>query len=96
MDSDTVIVEGFSVVGGFWRACLVREAMRGYCEDEGDFSAYLPAGAAAAAAAGWAVEAGLVPDRVELEAVFAVEEVDLFAEELFFTMLRCLGLGQSP
>jgi len=92
LDSDAVVVDGLSAAGP-WRACLAREAMRGYCEDDGeDFGIYPSATAAAAAAADWAREAGCTPDEQFLERVFATDEADLFAEDLFTSLLQALGL----
>jgi hypothetical protein len=43
LDSDAVVVEGYSTGHGYWRACLAREAMAGYCEeDDLDFDAEYP------------------------------------------------------
>lgn len=94
LDSDAVIVEGLSRVTGYWRACLAREAMEGYCEDDGqDFHAQFPtAEQATASAVGWATHAGLTPDPDALLRTFQTAQADLFAEELFFTMLTHLGL----
>ncbi|MFJ4831242.1 hypothetical protein ACIP79_15165 [Streptomyces sp. NPDC088747] len=79
LDSDAVHVEGFSVVGGHWEACLVREATEAYCEDDDeDFDAEFPsAEAAARSAATWASEAGRKPDLPGLVEVFAEEDVVL-------------------
>ncbi|MGP2438477.1 hypothetical protein [Streptomyces sp. JW3] len=94
LDSDTVFVEGFSVKGGHWCACLAREAAEAYCDDDDeDFHAeFPPPEEAVQAAVNWAREAGLVPDPSGLLEVFAVEDTD-FAEELFFRLLDLLGIG---
>ncbi|MGW1213627.1 hypothetical protein ACWD5F_28830 [Streptomyces sp. NPDC002499] len=96
LDSDTVFVEGFSTEGGYWRACLAREAAEAYCEDDDeDFEAeFPPPGEAARAAAVWARDAGLTPDPPGLLAVFAVEDSDS-AEELFFRLLDVLGVAPT-
>ncbi|MCX4974934.1 hypothetical protein [Streptomyces sp. NBC_00620] len=93
LDSDAVHVEGFSVAGGHWKACLAREATEAYCEDDDeDFDAEFPSPEAAArAAAAWASAAGRTPDMPGLAEVFAEEDSD-FAEELFFRLLDKLGM----
>ncbi|MCX5557280.1 hypothetical protein [Streptomyces sp. NBC_00038] len=93
LDSDAVHVEGFSVAGGHWKACLVREATEAYCEDDDeDFDAEFPSAEAAAhTAAAWASEAGRTPDLPGLVEVFAQEDSDL-AEELLFRLLDELGV----
>ncbi|MFD5626946.1 hypothetical protein [Streptomyces sp. NPDC127072] len=93
LDSDAVHVEGFSMAGGHWKACLAREATAAYCEDDGgDFDAeFPPPEAAARAAATWASAAARTPNLPGLVEVFAEEDVD-FAEELFFRLLDRLGV----
>jgi hypothetical protein len=94
LDSDAVELDACSASGGYWRACLVRNVMRGYCEDDdSDFGVYLLPSAAVAAAASWAKDAGLTSQLPALETVFAVEEAEMFeAENVFFDLLRALGL----
>ena len=94
LDSDTIVVEGYSEPHGYWRACLVRHAMQGYCEDDGeDFDAVYPTPEQATGAAlRWAGDAGLTPDPDAVRETFQVEQVDLFAEGLFFELLHALGI----
>lgn len=93
LDSDTIHVEGFSASGGYWRACLSRDAAEAYCEDDDeDFAAEFPtAEEAARSAAAWSVEAGGTPDFPGLVEVFAIAESD-FAEALYFELLDRLGI----
>jgi hypothetical protein len=97
LDSDAVAVEGYSPGHGHWLACLAREAMRSYSEQDGeDFDAVFPsAEAATAAATRWAADAGLRPDPREVQRVFCVDRADPLAEELFLSLLAGLGVG-SP
>jgi hypothetical protein len=94
LDSDAVAVEGFSMVGGHWLACLARESTRGYWEEgEEDFDeVFLTSEAAAFKAVEWAQAADVTPDFDELVEVFSVERVDYAAELLFYDVLDCLGL----
>lgn len=98
LDSDAIVVEAYSKPRGYWRACLVRQAMQGYCEDDGeDFHAvYLTPDQATTAALGWALDAGLTPDPAAVHTVFQVEEVEMFAEGLFFDLLKALGIMHPP
>ena len=97
LDSDAVLVDGYSSGHGCWRACLAREAMRGYCEQAGeDFDAtFPPADSATAAATSWAADAGLPIDPAEVQRVFQLGQADPVAEELFLMLLSALGV-RSP
>jgi hypothetical protein len=93
MDDDTASVEGASAAG-HWRACLARDVMASYCEDDGvPLSAvYLRPRAAARAAAVWARAAtGADPDPDRLRALFAVRDC-FSAEGVFDEVLSALGL----
>ncbi|MCU1681920.1 MAG: hypothetical protein JWQ81_2659 [Amycolatopsis sp.] len=95
LDSDAIQIDGFSE-NGHWRACLARESMRDYCEDDDeDFDfVFLPPETAVKQAARWSDNAGYGPNLVGLRAVFSTEEAVSAAEDLFFELLEHLGPGQ--
>lgn len=97
VDSDCVDVYGLGLATPRWRACLAREAMAGYLdEDEIELEQMFPdASTAAQQAAAWAREAQLVPDEEGLASLFARQEADLFAEDLFFDLVIHLGVPDS-
>jgi hypothetical protein len=91
LDSDAAQVDGYSG-GGPWRACLARESMRDYYEDdEEEFDLLFPdPETAARAAASWASRVGRTPDTGRLLDVFRAEEADSAVEELFDALLEGL------
>jgi hypothetical protein len=94
LDSDAVAVEGFSTEGGHWRACLARESVREYWEDDDEEfeDVFLSPEAAALKGVQWAQAVGLTADFEQLVEVFRVESVDYAAELLFYDLLERLGV----
>lgn len=93
LDSDAAQVDGYSDDGP-WRACLARETMRDYCEDDDEeFDLLFPdPETAARAAARWSRRAGRIPDTGRLLDVFRAEEVESAVEDLFEILLECLEI----
>jgi hypothetical protein len=82
-DSDCVDVEAISHTGGHWRACLDREAMAAYLEDEEIAleDRFLDPDTACDRAMAWASEAGLpAPNLTELHDLLASGTSDPIAE----------------
>lgn len=101
IDSDAVVVTGWSRESGFWRGCLAREDMRNYCDSDEEFDEECPPPTAAIdAAESWARSAGTSPDREALTELFNAEEKSVkgqwvLAEDMFFALVDALGIAES-
>jgi hypothetical protein len=97
LDSDCIDVHGRGSRSGHWHACLARASMARYVKEDGvDFDwEFLRPQAAADRAAAWAREARLDPDEPALLDVFSRPDGDLFAEPLFYALIRALGINES-
>lgn len=93
-DSDCVDVNGLGLSTPPWRACLGRTATAHYLE-EVDLAldqVFPDPSTSARHAVAWAHDAGLVPHEEGLGGLFAVEEPDVLADDMFFDLLTNLGV----
>jgi hypothetical protein len=96
LDSDAAVVEAWSPVGGFWRACLDRVSTQKYFGDPDSFGAlFLSGEQACGKAVRWAQEAGLEPDERALSYLFTHAQADPFVEGLVRTLVEQLGIPEA-